>query len=141
MLKKSIYSVIRSNSKFFSFSVLLLTFWALNLQTGFAQTSDSSQLTLERIFSSSEFIPKRFGAFRWLKDGNSFAKLQPSPTIKGAMDLVSYEIKTNKRAVLISAEKLMPKGATAPLSLHGFEWSANDRQVLIYTNCSYFLDC
>src|SRR5215468_6058260 len=72
-----------------------------------AQTTDPSRLTLERIFASNEFQPARFGGFRWLKDGDSYAKLEPSPTIKGAMDLVSYRIDNEKREVLIPAEKLI----------------------------------
>ncbi|HUR99832.1 MAG TPA: DPP IV N-terminal domain-containing protein, partial [Pyrinomonadaceae bacterium] len=95
---------------------------------------DTSRLTVERIFNSEEFEPARFGGFRWLKDGNSFAKLEPSPTIKGSMDLVRYEAATNKRDVLLPAEKLIPTGAPKPLSIQGYEWSADDKRILIYTN-------
>ncbi len=139
MLKKIINPVVRPNSNFFSFSVvnrlLLVAFLLLNLHVAFtAQTADSSQLTLERIFSSSEFIPKRLGGFRWLKNGNSFAKLEPSASLKGAMDLVSYDIETNQRSVLLPAEKLIPKGASEPISVEGYEYSPDNRQMLIYTN-------
>ena len=95
---------------------------------------DVSRLTVERIFASDEFQPARFGGFRWLKDGNSFARLDPSPTIKGSMDLVRYEAATNKRDVLLGAEKLIPKGETKPLAINGYEWSGDDKRVLIYTN-------
>ena len=93
-----------------------------------------SGLTIERIFDGDEFQPARFGGFRWLKDGNSFARLEPSPTIKGSMDLVRYEAATNKRDVLLPAEKLVPKGETKPLAIQGYEWSADDKRLLIYTN-------
>lgn len=95
---------------------------------------DASRLSVERIFNSPEFMPARFGGFRWLKDGNSFARLEPSPTIKGSMDLVRTEIDTNKRDVLLAAEKLVPKGAATPLAIHGYDYSADDKRVLIYTN-------
>src|SRR6187549_577874 len=108
----------------------------LVVQTSIAQqpAPAPSALTVERIFDSDEFQPARFGGFRWLKDGNSFAKLEPSPTIKGSMDLVRYEAATNKRDVLLAAEKLIPKGETKPLAIQGYEWSADDKRLLIYTN-------
>jgi dipeptidyl-peptidase-4 len=100
-----------------------------------ALAQDVSRLTIDRIFGeANEFQPARFGGFRWLKDGNSFARLEPSPTIKGSMDLVRYEIATNKRDVLLPAEKLIPTGDTKPLSIQGYEWSADDKRILIYTN-------
>jgi dipeptidyl-peptidase-4 len=99
-----------------------------------AQPPDPSQLTLERIYSNNEFGQKGVGGFKWLKTGNSCAKLEPSPTIKGSMDLVSYDIATNKRDVLIAAEKLVPAGAEKPLAINGYEWSADNAYVLIYTN-------
>lgn len=98
-----------------------------------AQPPDPSVLTVERIYATNEFGPKGVGGFKWLK-GNSYAKLEPSPTIKGSMDLVSYDIATTKRDVLIAAEKLVPAGAEKPLAIQGYEWSADDSQVLIYTN-------
>jgi dipeptidyl-peptidase 4 len=137
MLKKN-YSMPRPDSDFirvgFINHVLLLALLVLSGQAFFAQTPDPSQLTLERIFSSDEFLPTRLGGFRWLKDGDSFAKLEPSATVKGGQELVSYRIETDRRDVLIPAEKLIPKGATAPLAIHGYEWSADDRRALIYTN-------
>ena len=110
----------------FLFVVLIL------VQASLAQ--DVSRLTVERIFKSEEFQPARFGGFRWLKDGNSFAKLEPSPTIKGSMDLVRYDAATNKRDVLLPAEKLIPKEGEKPLAINGYEWSADDKRLLIYTN-------
>lgn len=111
---------------------VLFVFLLLASQAVLAQ--DASRLTVERIFAGDEFQPARFGGFRWLKDGNSFAKLEPSPTTKGSMDLVRYDAASNKRDVLLPAEKLIPAGQTKPLSIQGYEWSADDRRVLIYTN-------
>ncbi|HEY9283305.1 MAG TPA: S9 family peptidase [Pyrinomonadaceae bacterium] len=98
-----------------------------------AQTTAPEWLTLDRIFSR-EFDLERLGGFRWLKTGDSFAKLEPSATVAGAMDLVSYHIETNRRAVLIPAEKLIPKGEKVPLSIQDYAWTEDGRRVLIYTN-------
>jgi dipeptidyl-peptidase-4 len=116
----------------------LLAILLLSLQAATAQTTqtapDQSRLTVDRIFASSEFQPERFGGFRWLKDGDSYAKLEPSEKVKGSMDLVRYQIETNKRDVLLSADKLIPAGETKPLAIHGYDWSADDKRILIYTN-------
>ncbi|NOT48260.1 MAG: DPP IV N-terminal domain-containing protein, partial [Acidobacteria bacterium] len=99
-----------------------------------APSGDPSRLTVERIFNSTEFMPARFGGFRWLKDGSSFTRYEPSASVKGASDLVSYRIDTNERKMLLSADKLIPKGETKPLSIQGLDYSADDRRMLIYTN-------
>jgi dipeptidyl-peptidase-4 len=39
-----------------------------------------------------------------------------------------------KRDVLLPAEKLVPTGETKPLAINGYEWSADDKRLLIYTN-------
>lgn len=105
----------------------------LGLVPAYAQTAHSAELTLDRIFSSNEFVPKRLGGFRWLKE-DTYAKLEPSEKVKGAMDLVRYNIETEKRDILIPAEKLIAAGTASPLLIEGYEWSTDDRKVLIYTN-------
>jgi dipeptidyl-peptidase-4 len=95
---------------------------------------DNSLLTIDRIFNSDEFDPQGIGGLRWTKSGDGFTKLEPSTTVEGGTDLVSYDAKTNQRAVLIPAEKLIPKGETKPLPIQNFDWTADDQKVLIYTN-------
>lgn len=96
--------------------------------------ADPSLLSLERIYSGMEFMPRNIGGFRWMKSGNGYAKLEQSKTVTGAMELVSYDIATGRRDVLIAAEKLIPVGSNKPLAINGYDWSADDKQVLIYTN-------
>lgn len=96
--------------------------------------TDASLLTVERIFNSDEFNPQFVGGLRWTKSGDGFTKFEPSPTVQGGTDLVSYDAATNNRTVLIPAEKLIPKGETKPLALQNFDWTADNKQVLIYTN-------
>ncbi|HLA96343.1 MAG TPA: DPP IV N-terminal domain-containing protein, partial [Pyrinomonadaceae bacterium] len=121
--------------KYIAFSQAILLAVLLSLSSANAQTAvaDPSDLTLDRIFSSSEFMPKRLGGFKWLK-GDTYATLEPSEKVKGAMDLVRYNIGTQKRDILIAAEKLIPAGSSSPLSIEGFEWTSDDRKILIYTN-------
>ncbi|HEY8559147.1 MAG TPA: S9 family peptidase [Pyrinomonadaceae bacterium] len=99
-----------------------------------AQEADSGLLTTDRIFNSDYFAPKSVGGFRWLKSGDAYSKIERSATVRGGTDLVSYDAATNQRTVLLPAEKLVPKGASQPLPLNGYEWSADNTQMLVYTN-------
>lgn len=120
-----------------SIASAFLLFLLISASTVVAQTTQPAvdpNLTVERIFASSEFRPERFGGFAWLKDGDSYAKFEPSEKVKGAMDLVRYQIDTEKRDLLLSAEKLIPTGETKPLEMDGYDWSADGKRVLIYTN-------
>ncbi len=96
--------------------------------------TDASLLNIERIFNSDEFNPQTVGGLRWTKSGDGFTRFEPSTTVQGGIDLVSYDAATNARTVLISADKLVPKGETKPLVLEDFNWTADNKKVLIYTN-------
>ncbi|CAN5670844.1 S9 family peptidase [soil metagenome] len=117
----------------FVWLVLLAAQTLLYAQQPQPQT-DPSLLTIDRIFNSAEFNPKFVGGLRWTKTGDSFTRFEPSTSAQGGTDLVSYDAATNNRTVLISAEKLIPKGETKPLALQGFNWTADNQKVLIYTN-------
>jgi dipeptidyl-peptidase-4 len=118
------------------YRVLLLWVLLFGVQAFvFAQISDpSSVLTIERIFNSEDFNAQGIGGLRWLKSGEGFSKIERSTTVQGGSDLVSYDAATNNRSVLIAAEKLIPKGEIKPLPINDYEWSADNKQMLIYTN-------
>jgi len=100
----------------------------------YAQVSDPSMLSVERIFNSDDFNPQGVGGLRWLKSGDAYTRIERSATVQGGTDLVSYDAATNDRKVLLAAEKLVPKGESKPLPIHGYEWSADNSKILIYTN-------
>ena len=115
--------------------LLSLTLLALLLASpSFAQRSDRATLTLDRIFSSSEFRSETFGPARWLDDGSAYTTLEPSPINKDARDIVRYEAASGQRRVLIAAASLTPKGASVPLSIEDYAWSADGSKLLIFTN-------
>jgi dipeptidyl-peptidase 4 len=99
----------------------------------FAQ-SDPALLTLDRIYNSDEFNGRGVGGFKWLKDGNSYARIEPSAATRGSQDIVRYDIATGNRQVLLAAEKLKPADAEKSLAINGYDWSADDTKMLIYTN-------
>ncbi len=110
-------------------------FWLVLFSlVAFVPAQDDSMLTLEKIFSSDYLDGKGVGGFRWLKTGDGYSRVEASPTIAGGMDIVSYDAATNARSVLVAADKMIPKGDTKPLRLNGYEWSADNTKMLIYTN-------
>jgi dipeptidyl-peptidase-4 len=91
-------------------------------------------LNLERIFNSSEFASQRFGPASWMKDGSSYTLLEDSESAKGKQDIVLYSAATGTRTVLVPASRLTPPGETSPLSIENYEWAADGKLLLIFTN-------
>ncbi len=99
-----------------------------------AQTSDSTLLTLDRIFNSKELTPKSFGPARWLGDGNGYTTLEASAMFVGATDIIKYDAEKGTREVLVGADKLIPGGAVRPLVISNYLWSPDAKRLLIFTN-------
>ena len=95
------------------------------------QPADPSRLSLARIFSSGEFRAERPGETTWLDD-STYATLETSTA--GGVDLVAYNASTGVRRVVVAASAFVPSGATAPLDVEGYQWSADRSRLLIFTN-------
>jgi dipeptidyl-peptidase-4 len=89
---------------------------------------------LERIFAGREFAPERFGPARWMRDGDTYTTVEPSAETQGGRDLVLYRAETGRREVLVSAAKLVPPGASAPLAIDNYAWSPDGKVLIVMTN-------
>jgi dipeptidyl-peptidase-4 len=98
-----------------------------------AQQEDRSLLSLERIFASPEFRSEFFGETRWLTDGSGYTTLERATGLR-ALELVRYDPGTGARDVLVPAARLIPAGESFPLFIAGYDWSADGRKLLIFTN-------
>ncbi len=107
---------------------------SLAVTPAFAQQSDPSLLTLERLFSSEEFTAEPFGQARWIEGGAGYTKLEKSAAADSKRDIIRYETESGKRAVLVGAERLVPAGQTAQLEIENYAWSADGKRLLIFTN-------
>jgi dipeptidyl-peptidase-4 len=107
---------------------------ALPLPTAAQAKATDPILTLDRIFASREFSAERFGPARWTSDGESYTALEPSAEATGGRDLVLYRAETGKREVLVSAARLIPPGASEPLSIENYDWSPDGQVLIIFTN-------
>jgi dipeptidyl-peptidase 4 len=104
---------------------------------GTARTQDAAPaglLTLDRIFAAREFAPERFGPARWMADGESYTTLEPGADVKDARDLVLRTAATGERRILVPASKLVPAGASAPLSIDDYAWSPDGGVLIVFTN-------
>ncbi|HKX31926.1 MAG TPA: S9 family peptidase [Blastocatellia bacterium] len=91
----------------------------------------SDLLSLDTVFT---YRAKSLNGAQWQADGKSYSMLEPSPGKKDALDLARYEAATGERTILVSAERLVPPGASAPLVIEQYDFSQSGQKLLIFTN-------
>jgi dipeptidyl-peptidase-4 len=99
-----------------------------------AQTPDSSLLTVERIFGSTEFAAEPLGDVRWVPGAAAYTRLEPDSAVRGATALVRYDAATGAREVWVSATRLVPAGASVPLDIEDYALSPDRKRLLLFTN-------
>ena len=101
-----------------------------------AEPSAAFQSELARIFEKREYAAASFGPARWLDGGKSYTTLEASPGKDPAQskDIVSYETASGRREVLVPASRLVPAGASKPLAIEDYAWSAGRSRLLVFTN-------
>ncbi len=72
----------------------------------------------------SQFRPK---PFNWSADGLTYTKTKDG-------GLVKVDPKTGNETVLIKKEQVTPPGALEPLNIKGYQFSADNNRLLIFTN-------
>src|SRR5205085_55232 len=90
---------------------------------------EPSLLSLDRIFNSGEFDLERTPALRWKKHGSGYITLESA---KSGQRLVSHDPATGKSEMLVPDHWLIPAGESRPLSIEGYEFSADGARLLIY---------
>jgi len=122
------------NHRRLTFAALLVVLVALPLARPVAQQPDDQTLvTLDRLFDSRDFALERFGPARWL-DGSAYTTLDDAPDGARARDIVRHDARTGAPRVLVPASRLVPPGADAPLRIDDYDWSADGKRLLVYTN-------
>ena len=106
----------------------------LTAATAKSQESPDNKDFLRRAFLKHEFSAKFFGPARWLNGGEAYTTVEASPIAKGARDLVRYDTATGRSEMLVSASDLTPSGAKEPLTIDDYEWSADLKRLLVFTN-------
>jgi dipeptidyl-peptidase-4 len=99
-----------------------------------AQEVDPALLSVKRIYGSTDFRSESFGPARWFPTGTAYTTLEAAPNGGAGRELVRYDASTGAREVLVTATRLTPEGAKAPLAVESYEWSPDQGRLLIYTN-------
>ncbi len=76
---------------------------------------------LRDIYELGEFNAKSFRG-DWLRDGSGYMVLEPVTGVN-ERELVSYDVTSDKRTVLVSLSQLVPPGATEPLAIGSYTFS------------------
>src|SRR5437867_4149121 len=100
----------------------------------YSQIPTAATELLRRIYASRDFASQRFGPARWIENGTAYTTVEPSEAVQGSVDIVRYETATGARSIYVSARQLIPAGATEPLEIDDFGWSADGTQMLIFTS-------
>src|SRR5260370_38887372 len=95
------------------------------------QQTDSGLLTLDQVFS---YQAKGLDEVQWQADGSGYLALEPSPGKQNAVDIVRYDAGSGARSILVSADRLIPPAAAAPLLVEQFDFSQDGKKVLLFTN-------
>ena len=73
-------------------------------------------------------------SLRWTRDGKGYTALEPLAGAEGGRDLVRYDAESGGRTVVVPAARLVPPGSSTPIEIEDYQFSADGRRVLIFTN-------
>lgn len=89
---------------------------------------------LTRIFRDRAYAEPRFGPARWWPDGTCYTLVEAAPPPDRGSDIVRYDTATGQRRVLVAGARLVPDGATTPLTIADYRWSDDGAYLLVFTN-------
>jgi len=100
---------------------------------------DESLLTIDRIFAGKDFDEERLGQLTWSKNASYYYTFKPKPgeSTEGKVksrDLVRIDCESGTAYVIATDSMLIPLGKQEPIAIDGFEFSADETKVLIYTD-------
>ena len=106
-------------------STLLLCGWITGVN---AQKS----LVLDQVVQGGIIRTTGMGSISWLKDGERYTSIESNK--EGATEIVAYTARDNTRQVLVPDSLLINPQTGRSLQVRSISWSADNKQLLIYTN-------
>ncbi|MBN1414349.1 MAG: DPP IV N-terminal domain-containing protein [Bacteroidales bacterium] len=98
--------------------------------------TDSSLLTIDRIYNSLEFRREFAPDIQWINGGEAYIMSEPAENGKVREDLVRYDTRIQSRSIFVAADKLVTPGDSIPLSVEKFSLSNDESKILLFTNSS-----
>lgn len=108
--------------------LLMILLLLINISS-FAQEA-VKQLTIDDIYSG-KLRQEYLGKLEWMKLKSGFTKLENT---KEGTVLKYYDIKQGEWSMMVDPADLVPTGSDEPLSISSYSWSADETQLLIFTN-------
>ncbi|PWJ36074.1 S9 family peptidase [Sediminitomix flava] len=113
------------------FFTITLFLYAVQLMGQAVQ--DSSKLTLDRIFASSEFRQEYAPQIQWIDGGEAYITISWG---ENGQDIIKYKTATSEKSTLVSATELVPEGKEKALYIEEITLSEDESKLLIFTNSS-----
>jgi dipeptidyl-peptidase-4 len=116
----------------------IFTFLAILLLTLGPSRSLSSQalkteLTLEDIYKNGTYPTRYYRSVRWMEDSQHYTTLERNSP-RRCSEIVRYSARDGERVVLVGADQLVPRNGTEPLEVRDYQWSADNKKLLLFTN-------
>jgi len=96
--------------------------------------AENNLLTIDRLFNSNEFRLERLSPIQWLNNGASYSYLKISADLNKFHDIMIYDIIDQEDKMVVGASDLIPEGAKDPLEIESYQWSNDEKKILIFTN-------
>ncbi len=91
------------------------------------------ELSIDSIYNSKDFRGETFIG-QWQSDSQGFERIKREAKT-GNTSIVRIDLSAPAvEHVLVSSEMLTPTGATKPLSVDSYQWSADKRKLLVFTD-------
>jgi dipeptidyl-peptidase-4 len=103
---------------------------AVALLAGAPARAQQDRLTVERIFSA-DFRLRSLPESRWMANGQRYSYVEERD---GVTSIVAEDAQTGAKTVLVDGSRLVPAGQGKAIEIEEYDWSADERKVLIFTN-------
>ncbi len=122
-------------SLFLTFSIVCLTCFAARVrgEEPLPKGSPTSLLTVDRLFSTKEFETDPVPDAHWSERSSTYFTLEESANGHGH-NLLRNDPAAGAKEVVVAAPGFVPRGATDPLQVDAFAFSADESKLLVYTN-------
>ena len=100
--------------------------------TSLTSVAQDGRLDLRSLHDGT-YSSRGIGRIRWLADGSGYSTLEAREAGPGR-DIVRNDPATGERTILVSADRLIPKGANRPLEISDYAWSTDGERLLVFTD-------
>lgn len=109
------------------FLTLIAFLWAYN-----SIGQDLSKVTLDRIYTTSDFREERLTPVQWMANGVEYVQVERNRY--GKQFVIKHHMETGAQETLLTPELLTPQGASEPLYVEQFSFSKDESKMLLFTN-------